>query len=119
VGKLENLLKRAVGDPDVVVAVDAKAVRFDEAVLPPGREQFTGSAVETEDGGGSDGMSFVCGPGIFRAVKNEDVVMGVDSDAGDLAEDHAVGENGPSMYHEIRRLFSGLLRKTNRSERKK
>ena len=35
VRELKNLLKSAVGDPDVVAGVDAQAVRLDETIFAP------------------------------------------------------------------------------------
>src|SRR5258706_15237082 len=51
-------------------------------------------------------MSLVGGPGTFSAMENENVIMGVDGYAGNLAEDHAVGKNRPAVYDGVR--FGGI-----------
>src|SRR5713226_5866356 len=61
-------------------------------------------------------MSFVGGPGIFRAMKDENMIVGIDGDAGNLAEDHAVRKNGPAVHHRVG--ISGILLGRRRASEK-
>src|SRR6266851_2981205 len=61
-------------------------------------------------------MSLVGGPGIFRAMKDENMIMGIDGDAGNLAEDHAVRNNGPAVHHRVG--ISGILLGRRRASEK-
>ena len=54
VRKLEDLMKPAIGEPHVVVAVDAKSVRLKKTIFAPGGKEFAGSSVKTEDCGRGD-----------------------------------------------------------------
>ena len=108
-GKLEDLLKSAIGDPNIVVRVDAQAVRFEKTAFAPGREQFSGRSIKAENRGRDDWLSFVRGPGIFRAMKNKHMVVGIDRYSRNLAKNHAIWENRPAMNHDVR-LGRFLLR---------
>jgi len=84
VRKLEDLVKPAIGDPDIIAAVYAKTVRFEEKILSPGGNEFAGSSVKAKDRGRRNDLRFV-GPGVFRSMKDEDMIVRVDGYAGDLA----------------------------------
>ena len=100
--ELKHLLKRPVGDPDVIVRVHTKAVRFQKAIFSPGRHQFPGIAIEAENCRDSDGMSLIGSPGIFRAMKDEHMIVGIDGDTGHLTENHPVRKNGPAVNDSVR-----------------
>src|SRR5260370_1672280 len=61
-------------------------------------------------------MSFVGGTGGFSAMKEENMIMGIDGDAGNLAEDHAVRKNGPAVHHRVG--ISGILLGRRRASEK-
>src|SRR5215510_6926868 len=100
--KLEDLLERAIGEPDVVLTVYAKPMWLDETVLAPGEEQFAGRTVEAEYGGGCDCVCFVSSPGIFGTMKDEDVVVRIHSNGRNLAEYEAVGKLRPAVDDGVR-----------------
>ena len=60
-------------------------------------------------------MSLVGGPGTFRAMENENVIMRIDGDAGNLSEDHAVRKNRPAVNDSVgfmRFLLSSYVEET-------
>jgi len=99
--KLEGLLQRAIGKPDVVLAVDAQAVRFQKTVLSPGGEQFAGSTIEAKYGWRGDDVSFIRGPGVFSAVKHEHMVVRVHGNSRNLAKHESIRELRPAVHHGV------------------
>jgi hypothetical protein len=84
-------------------------VRLDNTILSPGREEFAGSSVKAEDGGRGNDVGFVGSPGIFRAMKDEDMVVGVNGDARDLAKDEAGRKLWPAVDNGVWLWGTGLL----------
>jgi hypothetical protein len=119
VRELEHLLKGAIGDPHVVVAIHAKAVRLKETILSPRGKEFAGSSIETEDRGRGNGVRFVCSPGIFGAVKEEDVIVRIDCDTRDLAQHETRWKLWPTVDDGIWLTGARLLSQRERGNRSK
>jgi len=49
-------------------------------------------------------------------MKDENMIMGIDPDAGNLAEDHAVRKSGPAVHHRVR--INGILLGSRRASEK-
>src|SRR5215471_5656232 len=101
-GKLEHLLQRAIRDPDVVLAVHPKTMRFQEAVLSPGGEQLARSSVETQNRGGGNDVCFVGCPGVLAPMEYKDVIVRIHGNTGDLAKDKSCRELRPAVHYGIR-----------------
>jgi hypothetical protein len=84
-------------------------VRLKKTILPPGGKELAGSSVKAEDCGRGDGVRFVGSPGILCAMKDEDMIVRVDSDSGNLAQDETGRKLWPTVDDGVWLSGAGLL----------
>src|ERR1051325_12144358 len=98
--KLEHLVQRDIGNPDVVLSIDSDAVGQSQSILSTLIEQPARTPIKKKYRGNRDRClvkrPFV-GPLASAALQDKDLVMRIYGNGRNLIEDSAFREYGPAV----------------------
>jgi hypothetical protein len=101
--EFEDLVQSDICDPNIVVLVNTQPMGEQKSIGPPRGYKRSGSSIEAQDSRRRDWLrKGFAQDGMISPMENENVVVGINSHAGDVAQYKAFRENRPPMHHLIR-----------------